>query len=73
MQIKRKTNGRSVVMDNGFEIGFHLAKKLVRAGDRRAPFLNQFIRSERTRAGNALATASFINDQRQRYYAEVIR
>ena len=73
MQIKRKTNGRSVVMDNGFEIGFHMAKKLVRSGDRRAPFLNQFIRSERTRAGNALASDSFINDQRQRYYAEVIR
>jgi len=73
MKIVRQTSGRSFVDDNGFRIGFRMAKRLIKAGDRRAGLLRQFVAREKAAAARALATEPWISANDQRYLEEVSR
>jgi hypothetical protein len=73
MKIIRQTSGRSFVDDNGFKIGFRMAKQLIKAGDHRAGLLREFVAREKAAAARALATEPWISANDQRYLEEVSR
>ena len=63
--------GRLWLTLDGKAIGFTEARQRVAEGDARAPILRQYMKTERNRARNVLATERKIIPSLQRYFAEV--